>query len=374
MKEQICMITTVHSAKDTRIFHKEARSLAKAGYAVTLIAQHDKDEIVDGVKIISLSRPRGRLHRIFGLTVKVLFLALKQKAALYHLHDPELLPVGLLLKILGRKKIIYDIHEDYGRKILSKEWIAKELRTLISRITVFIERLSINVFDYAFAADSNMKKKFNSNKIEVIANYPPLSFMQETTMNSNSSLKVIYAGGIARERGYNVMLETMKCLEEDDVELHLMGKFSDEREIAHIVPSRNILYHGFVSWQEVNEHLINADIGLFLLQPTPSYLNLTGESIIKLFEYMSMKLPVVISDFPLLRPLITEVGCGICVDPANPQKVAEAIRYLQRNPTLRKEMGEKGRRAVMDKYNWENEREKLVAVYQTVLGDDNGNN
>jgi len=81
---------------------------------------------------------------------------------------------------------------------------------------------------------------------------------------------------------------------------------------------------------------------------------------------MSMKLPVVASDFPFLRKLITDIGSGICVDPTDPVKIADALKYLHRNPELRKEMGEKGRRAVIDKYNWENESRKLIDVYQKI--------
>lgn len=60
---KVCILTSVHSAFDTRIFHKEAKTLVKAGYDVTLIAQHDKDEVIDGVKIIALPKPRNRLVR-----------------------------------------------------------------------------------------------------------------------------------------------------------------------------------------------------------------------------------------------------------------------------------------------------------------------
>ena len=111
---RLCILTSAHLAFDIRIFHKEAKTVACSGYEVTLIAQHEQGKKVDGVKIIGLAKARNRFHRIFGLTWRAFHLALKQKAAIYHFHDPELLPWGRLLQKIARKPVIYDIHEYYA--------------------------------------------------------------------------------------------------------------------------------------------------------------------------------------------------------------------------------------------------------------------
>jgi hypothetical protein len=105
--KKICILTSVHQAFDVRIFHKQAKTLAQTGYDVTLIAQHNKNEIVDGVKIVALSASPNRLYRMIVTSLCILRLALKQKGNIYHFHDPELIPVGILLKLLG-KKVIYE--------------------------------------------------------------------------------------------------------------------------------------------------------------------------------------------------------------------------------------------------------------------------
>ena len=76
MSAKVCIITTVHPPFDTRIFHKEAKTLVQAGYEVVLIAQHERNEVVDGVKIIALPKPRNRFARILGLTWQAFCLAL----------------------------------------------------------------------------------------------------------------------------------------------------------------------------------------------------------------------------------------------------------------------------------------------------------
>jgi glycosyltransferase involved in cell wall biosynthesis len=89
---------------------------------------------------------------------------------------------------------------------------------------------------------------------------------------------------------------------------------------------------------------------------------------VKMFEFMAAGLPVVVSDFPLCRDIVEGNRCGVCVDPENLEQVAKVIRRLKDDPETRREMGENGRRAVVEKYNWQAEAEKLLALYRAMLG------
>ena len=109
MSVKICILTTVHPPFDIRIFHKEAKSLVKFGYDVTLIAQNNRNEVVDRIKIIALPKPKNRSMRILGLTWRVFYLALRQHADIYHFHDTELMPIGILLKLKGKKLYIMSL-------------------------------------------------------------------------------------------------------------------------------------------------------------------------------------------------------------------------------------------------------------------------
>ena len=99
---KVCIITSVHHVLDPRIFFKQARSLAKAGYEVTLIAQNDKNEVINGIEVIGLGNPKTRFHRMFFLTSHMLKKALSINADVYHIHDPELLPVLVIIKLLTK--------------------------------------------------------------------------------------------------------------------------------------------------------------------------------------------------------------------------------------------------------------------------------
>lgn len=86
---KVCILTPVHTSFDSRIFYREAVSLAEAGYDVTLIGQHDRNETVDGVKIIALPKPRNLFQRILVLTFQILSfeLGFNSTADIYHFDD-----------------------------------------------------------------------------------------------------------------------------------------------------------------------------------------------------------------------------------------------------------------------------------------------
>ncbi|MFX1521492.1 MAG: glycosyltransferase family 4 protein [Promethearchaeota archaeon] len=364
---KICILTSAHPPFDARIFHKEAKTLVKAGYKVVLIAQHSKEETVDGVRIVPLPTPKNRFERMTKVVWKLFKLALKEKADIYHFHEPELMPVGVGLKLFG-KKVIYDVHEDYQQKILSKGWIGAKFRKVISFLMGFIEKACSMLFDYIITADSHTKTKFKKNKVDVIANFPPLAFMDGVEADEKEGpFKVIYVGDISENRGAIKIFETIEYLKHEDIEFHLLGRVYGARLIDLFNSTPRIKYHGVVPWEEVSKYLVNADVGLILLQPVPAYLYCPGENITKLFEYMSVGLPVIISNFPKLEETISEINCGVSVDPTDPKAIADSIESLYSDPDSRKQMGENGKKALMEKYNWEAEKGKLLDIYQKVL-------
>src|SRR5664280_1729700 len=156
---KVCILTTVHSPFDIRIFQKEAKSLVKAKYDVTIIAQHDKEEIIDGVNIINLQKPRNRITRMTKTVLSAYRKALQIDADIYHFHDPELIPIGLLLKKRG-KHVIYDVHEDYYEDIKLKRWLPDYFRTLVAVIFKKYELFASRKFDAIITATEMIEKKF----------------------------------------------------------------------------------------------------------------------------------------------------------------------------------------------------------------------
>ena len=170
---KVCHITTVHQPFDTRIFHKEAKTLVKAGYNVSIIAQHPRNELVDRVKIVALPKPKNRFFRILFLTKKAYKIALSQKADIYHFHDPEFLPLAIKLRKQTGSKTIYDVHENISGQILTKQWIPDILRKPLSKFYQFKENRLLPFIDWIILAeDSYLKIYKNYPNASVIRNYP----------------------------------------------------------------------------------------------------------------------------------------------------------------------------------------------------------
>jgi glycosyltransferase involved in cell wall biosynthesis len=108
----------------------------------------------------------------------------------------------------------------------------------------------------------------------------------------------------------------------------------------------------------------SAAVGMICYLPEPNHTQAYPN---KLFEYMAAGLPVIASDFPLWRQIVTEADCGICVDPTDSDQIANAITELMSNPARRLEMGRNGIRAVLSLYNWSTEEQKLIGLYASTL-------
>ena len=366
----IVLLTTVHSPFDTRIFHKQARTLAKAGYGVTLVAPHDKNETVDGVRIIALPRPRNRFARIFGHTWRALRVATRQRADVYHFHDPELLLAGVLLRLLTRAKVIYDVHEDVPQQILSKTWLPRGVRKPTSFLFSLLEKTTSRCCHAVVPATEGIAEHFRHRELSVIHNFPDLKLIDESepAERNGEETSVVYIGGITWLRGATEMLDALRIVAESHpVRLNLIGGFHPpqlEEEARKRPEWAHVSYFGWKPATEVYGVLRAADVGLACLHPIPRHRVALS---VKLFEYMAAGIPVVASDFPLWQEIVAGSSCGLNVDPLDPQAIADAICYLIEHPDDAQEMGRRGRQAVEQKYNWQTEARKLLALYERLL-------
>jgi len=358
-------MTSVHPLNDTRIFIKECKTLYRAGFDVTLIVQHTQDEVIEGIKILSIPYPRNRKQRIIRTPQLIYQRALKLDADIYHFHDPELCIVGLWLKKRG-KKVIYDVHEDLPRQILTKDWIPTSTRAIISSAAETIEEYTARRLDGIICATPHITQRFQrlNHKVININNYPILQelFIPQTTWSDKES-SVCFIGGIHKLRGIDQMID---AIEKTDATLLLAGLFdsaSERDQSMHKAGWHKVQELGQVNREQVRTILGKSIAGLVLYHAAPNHINAQPN---KMFEYMSAGVPVIASDFPLWKEIVEDNQCGICVNPLNVQAIADSIKWMVTHLSEAEQMGKNGRTAVEQLYNWENESEKLIQLYKTL--------
>ncbi len=363
----ICHISTVHDRNDVRIFLKECNSLAAAGNNVFLVVSDGKnDEIENGIRILNVgSKPKNRLFRMLVVSVYAYVAAVKTGADIYHLHDPELIVVGLVLKLKG-ERVIYDVHEDLPRQILSKKWISPYFRKSISCVMELIENFFAKRFDAIVTATPFIRQRFvkiNKNTINV-NNYPILKEIPFCGDWNTGRDKLCYVGSITRTRG---IVELIRAIELVNIKLVLAGKFSElgiEQEVRTLKGWKNVEYLGYVSRDKIRDILNTSCAGVVTLHPVENYIDSLP---IKMFEYMAAGLPVIASNFPIWKNIIDSNNVGKCVDPMNPRAISSAIEFFINNKHEAQAMGRKGRKLVEGYYNWENEETKLIDLYNKLV-------
>jgi len=364
----IAHLTSVHPRFDVRIFYKMCTSLVSHNYCVSLIVADGKgDEVKDGIHIFDVGGSEGRFNRIVHAPERVFQRALRLNADLYHLHDPELIPIGLKLKKLG-KRVIFDSHEDIPAQILSKPYLNKPLLWIISKIFKIYERLTFHKFDGIVAATPFIRDKLlkiNANTIN-INNFPKLVEINSEMLRKNKKDEISYVGSISIIRGIREIVQAMEIVK-SNVTLNLCGRFDDyklEKAIKSFFGWKRVRFWGFLNRDQVNELNSSSIAGLVIFHPLPNHMDAQPN---KLFEYMSAGIPVIASDFTLWREVIAGNDCGLLVDPLNPISIAQAIDYLVTHPEEAQQMGANGRKAVIGLYNWSIEEKKLFDFYKCIL-------
>jgi glycosyltransferase involved in cell wall biosynthesis len=361
---RIVHLSSAHTRDDTRIFVKQCRSLASQGHDVTLVVADDKgDEYKDGVRIVDVGRLTGRFNRMFKTTQRVFNKAVDLDAAVYHLHDPELIPFGLKLR-QRRKKVVFDSHEDVPRQLLRKPYLGPISQRILPEVVALYERYACRRFNGIVAATPFIREKFlsiNRHTVDV-NNFPVIGELDVRVPWTEKRNEVCYLGGLSAIRGIREIVRACESLQ-SPARLNLAGDFFEPslREEVRSYPGwARVNEFGYVDRSGVRDVLMRSAAGLVTLHPIINYCDALP---VKMFEYMAAGIPVIASNIPLWRGIIEGNDCGVCVDPYDPKAIAAAIDYILANPERAQRMGENGRRAVVTKYNWSIEEEKLCRFY-----------
>lgn len=371
VRRKVVHLTTVHRPTDVRIFQREAATLAANGYEVTLVACADASYDDRGVRVRAIPRPRSRISRMTLTAGRAFRAALRERADLYHFHDPELIPIALLLTAAG-KRVVYDVHEDAAKDVFDKPYLPSWLKPLVHVIVARVERAAAVRFDAIIAATSAIARKFPAERTVLLRNVPVMNELMTPDARpfASRSRNVAYLGGLAPFNGPEQMIRAMAALPDSaGIRLVLGGRAPTteyEATLRAMPGHERVEFVGWVDRSRMAEVFADARAGLVVYQPTPNIMDCEPN---KFFEVMSAGLPLIASNLPHWQAFIAAHDCGVVVSPDDPAAIARAIQELVDDPVRSEAMGRRGRALVEHEYNWEAESGKLLALYARLLVD-----
>ncbi|TWE12017.1 glycosyltransferase [Rudaeicoccus suwonensis] len=360
---QVIHLTTAHNPTDNRIFRKECVALREAGIDVHVVACAPQDQTVSEVPIHALHKRKNRLLRMTVGPVDALRTVRRLKPSVLHVHDPELIPVALAWKAISRGKVVFDAHEDLPKQVMGKPYLPRWSRRTVAAFARRLEKLADGRCDAIVAATPSIARNFSNPRTVMVQNYPWLrDFPAATAYDTAPERTLSYVGGLSLERGAAEMVAAAGSLT-PPAHITVAGPATADSS-AIMADAEHVDYLGIRPATEVPGIVRDAQVGLVLFHPIPNHMECQPT---KLFEYMAARRPFIASDLEYWRTMLGDFDCGLFVDPTDPAAVAAAMAELFDDPETAAVMGDNGRRAVEERFSFEGEATRLVAMNHELL-------
>jgi len=363
---------------DPRVY-KEAKSLAKVGYHVRILAWDREGRFPAVEKCPEFTVERIQNKSGYGKkllaagTFLIFYWSLLQRirslpnVAVLHCHDLDTMPVGFIAAKLVRAKLIFDAHEPiyYG-------YFPRILRPLIDGLERGFARLAdVNIVTNRFQI--NKFYNFHANRITEIRNCPAQdlvdSSQQQQHSSKNGELTIGRVGYIKEGTGVEIALRVYRRLlaKYPKLRLLLVGKVHPlfEQKFTDLVKEidGNIEITGMIPYDKVGEYYRELDISLILYDDLQTHGQITPT---KLLESLAFGVPVVANHVGDTRTILRTHNCGFLVNIQNENDVYEKVQLLIDNSSLRRKMGRAGIKAFTSSLNWEVMENRLFKVYNTL--------
>ncbi len=365
---RICHITSAHNRYDGRIFTKQCNTLVEAGEQVLIICFDGKpDEISNNISIHSYSNHKFSKSERFSLLLRnkgIVEYLLSLNCDIYQFHDIELIEVG---RILSKKKkiVIFDSHENWFGYV--SELFPNLLRGIVKRLMYLYYKRVLNSFGAVFTVSPNLVTSLSrfSSRVYFIPNYPMLESISEDYYGVRNNF--IYQGSVYAISNQVNITKAVNMLPHS-AKYNIVGGISDylKEQIRSVDTHQRVLFTNWVEKKELQKLMASSNAGLVLLDYCPICCDKEGQlGSNKIFEYMAAGLPVICTDFNLWKQLIIDkYNCGIAVNPINVDEIVSAMNKILNNPRMAEIMGENGKRAIREEFNWDIYKPAFVNIYR----------
>jgi glycosyltransferase involved in cell wall biosynthesis len=307
------LVTSVHQPDDPRIRERTLTALAEE-FEVRYAVRSPGPSRGGDHELVELKG--GRVRRWWGALRQML----RRDVDVISLHDPELIPAGLLARLIRRVPVVVDVHEDVPAQIRHKPWRLRFLRVPAAWLARFFLRLAER-FCVITLAELGYRRLFRHDH-PVFPNYPAAGALPDLASDGGY---VVYAGDITEQRGAVEMVEAVGAME-NPLPLLLVGRCRPglARQLEAVAAEWGVVltFTGLLSHPEAMTEVASASAGLSLLRDLPNY----QESLpTKVIEYLALGIPVVASDLPGTRAAVEGMKAVILVNPGDTEAAALAL-------------------------------------------------
>jgi len=359
---------------------KQTNSLVKHGLfnKIYILALHE-----EGLAITEHLSPQIEVHRIvlktrrlskglaiqgikyLELSFRILFFALKIRPQVVNIHGLPLLPLGSLIKLLSKARLVYDTHE--------LETETDGLTGLRQRLARWVEKLFIRSADATVVVGNEIRNWYITNykckNTVTVLNCPNYVRHERTDLirnefNIEKGRKIIlYLGGISEGRGVRYLLESFNILTNHNYALVFIGYGDLENLVsAYSAKNNHIFLRKAVRPEEVIQYAASADVGVSIIED--NCLSYTYCLPNKLFEYTMAGIPTIVSDLPEMRKIVEEYNIGVAISGKDNDEFKRALLKLEEMPV---ELMNNNLAKAAIILNWESQEGHYISVMNKVI-------
>ncbi|MEZ5561559.1 MAG: glycosyltransferase family 4 protein [Gammaproteobacteria bacterium] len=294
-----------------------------------------------------------------------------RKIDLLIVRDLPLCPLALLLRAITGVPVIFDMAEDYPAMIEDTwryrgpgpaDYLIRNPRLLRAMENLVLARVDETWVVSAASRDRVMGKTKRQSQARIVGNTPTIDILDMEPGEDCGSLSVVYTGFIDATRGLDTVVRAVALARREKlhVTLNVVGtgdaldrirQLVDELEVADLVT-----FHGWRSQPELRSIIAASSVGVVPHRVT-AHTNTTLPN--KIFDYMALAKPVIVSNARALEDVVAEAGCGLAFQDGDPGSLVSCLRKLQ-SAELRQQMGDSGRRHVREHLNWSRDEAVLL--------------